>query len=83
MPRQLLRDGRIVADDWTYLTEAGNALLAKAFEIAMAHEKWTCEPLTDAERDQLIGLLERIGRHLGLSPGAHSALRDNHEPPAS
>src|SRR5258708_7869583 len=25
MPRQLLRDGRIVADDWTYLTEAGNA----------------------------------------------------------
>jgi uncharacterized protein (DUF934 family) len=25
MPRQLLRDGRIVADDWSYLTEAGNA----------------------------------------------------------
>jgi uncharacterized protein (DUF934 family) len=25
MPRQLLRDGRIVTDDWTYLTEAGNA----------------------------------------------------------
>src|SRR5260370_41328214 len=25
MPRQLLRDGRIVVDDWTYLTEAANA----------------------------------------------------------
>jgi uncharacterized protein (DUF934 family) len=25
MPRQLLRDGRIVADDWTYLAEIGNA----------------------------------------------------------
>jgi uncharacterized protein (DUF934 family) len=25
MPRQLLRDGRIVADDWTYFSEAGNA----------------------------------------------------------
>ena len=25
MPRQLLRDGRIVADDWTYFTEAGAA----------------------------------------------------------
>ena len=25
MPRQLLRDGRIVADDWTYFTETGNA----------------------------------------------------------
>ena len=66
-----------------HLTEAGNALLGKAFEIAMAHEKWTCEPLSAAERDRLIGLLERIGEHLGLSPGAHSALRDNHEPPAS
>ena len=25
MPRQLLRDGRIVVDDWTYFTEAANA----------------------------------------------------------
>jgi uncharacterized protein (DUF934 family) len=24
MPRQLLRDGRIVADDWSYFAEAGN-----------------------------------------------------------
>jgi uncharacterized protein (DUF934 family) len=25
MPRQLLRDGRIVADDWTYLADTGSA----------------------------------------------------------
>jgi uncharacterized protein (DUF934 family) len=42
MPRQLLRDGRIVADDWTYLTEAGsadagNAEAAKADVLGSAH----------------------------------------------
>src|SRR6266481_5103228 len=42
MPRQLLRDGRIVADDWTYLTEAanadaGNAEAAKAGLLGSAH----------------------------------------------
>jgi uncharacterized protein (DUF934 family) len=30
MPRQLLRDGRIVADDWTYLTEAANTAAGNA-----------------------------------------------------
>ena len=42
MPRQLLRDGRIVADDWTYLTdagiaEAGNAEAVKASVLGSAH----------------------------------------------
>jgi uncharacterized protein (DUF934 family) len=42
MPRQLLRDGRIVADDWTYLTEvgsadAGNAEAGKANVLGSAH----------------------------------------------
>jgi len=42
MPRQLLRDGRIVADDWTYLTEAagadaGNAEAGKADVLGSAH----------------------------------------------
>jgi DNA-binding MarR family transcriptional regulator len=59
-----------------HLTEAGNALLRKAFEIAKAHEEWICEPLSPLDRDQLIGLLDRIGDHLGLSPGAHSAMGD-------
>src|SRR5258708_24070752 len=37
MPRQLLRDGRIVADDWTYLTEAANAEAGKAGVPGSAH----------------------------------------------
>ncbi|HEX4428197.1 MAG TPA: MarR family transcriptional regulator [Frankiaceae bacterium] len=61
-----------------HLTEAGNTLLRKAFEIAAAHEKWICEGLSDADRDRLIGLLDRVGDHLGLSPGAHSAMGDKH-----
>ena len=61
-----------------HLTEAGKALLRKAFEIAKAHEEWICEPLSAADRDRLIGLLDRIGGHLGLSPGSHSAMGDKH-----
>ena len=61
-----------------HLTEAGNTLLRKAFEIATAHEQWICEPLSTADRDRLIGLLDRIGEHLGLSVGAHSAMGDKH-----
>ncbi|HWJ34931.1 MAG TPA: DUF934 domain-containing protein [Steroidobacteraceae bacterium] len=30
MPRQLLRDGRVVADDWTYFADAGNADTSEA-----------------------------------------------------
>jgi uncharacterized protein (DUF934 family) len=42
MPRQLLRDGRIVADDWTNHTDggnadAGNAEAAKAGVLGSAH----------------------------------------------
>ena len=29
MPRQLLRDGRVVADDWTYLDDAGTVASAE------------------------------------------------------
>jgi DNA-binding MarR family transcriptional regulator len=59
-----------------HLTEAGKALLQKAFEIAMAHEKWVCEALSDADRDRLLALLGRISEHMGLSPTSHSAMRD-------
>ncbi len=65
-----------------HLTEAGNTLLRKAFEVAMGHEKWVCEGLSDTDRDRLIGLLERISQHLGLGSGAHSALREHHDPPS-
>ncbi len=68
-----------------HLTEAGNALLRKAFQIAVGHENWICEALSDAERDKLIGLLERIAEHVGLTPGGpHPALHeraDGHRDP--
>ena len=64
-----------------HLTDAGNALLKKAFEIAAGHEAFLCEGLSPADREQLIGLLDRIADHLGLMPGTHEALRDGHHRP--
>jgi DNA-binding MarR family transcriptional regulator len=60
-----------------HLTDAGNALLHQAFAIAAGHEQWLCEGLSDKERDQLIGLLDRVAAHLGLLPGTHEALRED------
>jgi DNA-binding MarR family transcriptional regulator len=62
-----------------HLTEAGNDLLKRAFALAAAYESWLCEGLSPADRDQLIGLLDRVAEHLGLVPGTHEAMRDgNH-----
>ncbi len=63
-----------------HLTDAGNTLLRKGFEVAMGFEKSLCQGLTDDERDRLLGLLERVGRNLGVGPGAHAAWRDSGEP---
>jgi DNA-binding MarR family transcriptional regulator len=66
-----------------HLTAAGTSLLKKAFEIAANHEAWVCEGLSDVEREQLVGLLDRIAGHLGLIPGTHEAMREEveHDPP--
>src|ERR1019366_4922779 len=44
MPRQLLRDGRIVADDWTYLMEAGGAVASGSADssnaIILTFDQW-------------------------------------------
>ena len=42
MPRQLLRDGRVVADDWTYLADgdsagAGTAVASGGLIMAATH----------------------------------------------
>jgi uncharacterized protein (DUF934 family) len=57
MPRQLLRDGRVVADDWTYLTEAENAAApgsaVSANAIMLTFEQWLSDKprwLTAPER---------------------------------
>jgi DNA-binding MarR family transcriptional regulator len=59
-----------------HLTKAGADLLARAFALASAHERELCAPLSDAEREQLLDLLQRVGDRLGLPPGVHSALAD-------
>jgi DNA-binding MarR family transcriptional regulator len=64
-----------------HVTDAGNTLLRKAFEVAINFEKALCQGLSDAEREQLIGLLERVGRNLGIGPGAHASWREAHESP--
>ena len=60
-----------------HLTEAGKDLLKRAFQVAASHESWICEPLSSAERDQLMGLLDRLAERFGLVPGTHEAMRDN------
>ncbi len=61
-----------------YLTDEGRALLGRAFSEAVAHERSICADLSEQEREQLLDLLARVARSLGLPPGvhAHTALAD-------
>jgi len=45
MPRQLLRDGRVVADDWTYLSEAdaGGGAAPSAAGLIIPLEAWLAD----------------------------------------
>src|SRR5450631_3261456 len=77
MPRQLLRDGRIVADDWTYLTEAeaeaeaadapGPARSANA--IILTFDQWLSEkPRWQAARERLGVILSPVDKVGQLAP---------------
>jgi DNA-binding MarR family transcriptional regulator len=57
-----------------HLTDAGRELLERAFEQAVSHERALCAGLSGAEREQLLGLLQRVAVQLGLAPGVHAAL---------
>ncbi|PWU24790.1 MAG: MarR family transcriptional regulator [Candidatus Rokuibacteriota bacterium] len=59
-----------------YLTEAGRRLVEQAFGEAVAYEQLVTAPLTVADREHLLDLLERIATHLGIGHGAHPALRE-------
>lgn len=56
-----------------HLTLAGRQLLERAFQLAAGLENDLCADLSAPEREQLIGLLQRIGLQLGLAPSAHAA----------
>ena len=60
-----------------YLTSAGKKLLARAFALAKEFEQQLTKPLSEKEREQLLGLLDQIADALELRPGAHAALRED------
>jgi DNA-binding MarR family transcriptional regulator len=55
-----------------YLTAAGRKLLGRAFVLAGELEADLCAQLSDAEREQLLELLRRVGSQLGLPAGGHA-----------
>jgi DNA-binding MarR family transcriptional regulator len=56
-----------------HLTPAGRQLLERAFQLAAGLEDDLCADLSVPEREQLVGLLQRVGLQLGLPSGAHAA----------
>lgn len=55
MPRQLLRDGTLVADDWVYATELNGLEAAPA--IIVAFEQWVRERQTWLTRSARLGVI--------------------------
>ncbi|HST24974.1 MAG TPA: MarR family transcriptional regulator [Gaiellaceae bacterium] len=60
-----------------HLTAAGRKALDQTFAEALAFEQQVTSTLDPDEREQLLGLLDRISAHLGIGPGAHTALRED------
>ena len=62
-----------------YLTEAGTAMLARVREVTRDQEAAVTAGLSDAEREQLTALLQRLARGQGLEgdalPGSQSRHR--------
>jgi DNA-binding MarR family transcriptional regulator len=59
-----------------HLTAAGRKLLKRAERNAQQFDQQVTEPLTEAELQQLLELLQRVATGLDLQPGAHPALRE-------
>lgn len=59
-----------------HLTAAGKKLLKRAEQHAIRLDRQVTEPLSEAELQQLLDLLQRVAGGLELQPGAHAALRE-------
>jgi DNA-binding MarR family transcriptional regulator len=59
-----------------HLTATGKKLLRQAERKAQQFDQQVTEPLSEAELQQLLDLLDRFAAGLDLQPGAHSALRE-------
>jgi DNA-binding MarR family transcriptional regulator len=55
-----------------HLTDEGRDLLDRAFALALGHERNICADLSAEEREQLLGLLQRVALRLGLPAGTHA-----------
>jgi DNA-binding MarR family transcriptional regulator len=56
-----------------YLTQAGRALLVRAFAVADEHEQRLTSDLSGEERGQLLDMLGRVGAHVGIPRGVQPA----------
>jgi DNA-binding MarR family transcriptional regulator len=61
-------DRRVYA---VHLSDKGQKIMGEIARIARAHDQALCGALDDKERAQLAGLLGRLAKSLGLSPGIH------------
>ena len=59
-----------------HLTAAGSKVLRLAERDARKFDGRVTEPLSEAELEQLLELLQRVAAGLDLQPGAHAALRE-------
>jgi DNA-binding MarR family transcriptional regulator len=57
-----------------HLTKAGHEVLDSALSRIIAHEQALCEPFSDEERQQLLGLLGRLAAGYGLPRTVHPDL---------
>lgn len=58
-----------------HLTRSGQAQLRRIGAAAGRHDAAVAAPLTDKEREQLLGMLQRLAEHQGLLPGVHPGFR--------
>jgi DNA-binding MarR family transcriptional regulator len=61
------------------LTDAARELLPALDAHGRAQERAITESLTDDERAQFLGLLQKVSAGLGMSPGVHPKLADGCE----
>jgi DNA-binding MarR family transcriptional regulator len=67
-----LSDRRIYA---LQLSAAGRETLSAIGRVAHTHDEAICAGLSEAERGQLAGLLEKLAARHGLAPGIHPGYR--------
>jgi DNA-binding MarR family transcriptional regulator len=66
-----------------HLTKKGRETLERAAQVAIEYEQKLCAPLADAERDELIDLLQKVQEGQTELRGVHTGLGSEHPGPPS